>query len=183
MSNPWDRREEETARAYHAFTTYLYLDTGRSLAKAAEVFYGPHKGAANVRQMEKWSAQWSWVQRVEAWEAHQREKEAREYEAARKKAKDDRLTIIRNFKVQVAKGIMRLNPEEIALKYKDLVEAFKVVMEQERIEYDDMPTSRQDITSAGKPIGMLTADMLAQLDQEVESELDDFERQFEEGDE
>jgi hypothetical protein len=186
MPNLWERREDETPKAYKAFTHYLHLDVDRSLVKVSEIIYGG-KSTVNVRQLERWSVKHDWVKRAQAWDDHQRAKEAREYEKQRREAKEDRLKMIRSLKVQVAKAVVRLKPGDDehgpgSFSTRELIEAFKVIMEQERIEYDDMPTSKTDITSGGRRIGALTADMLVHLKREADAELADFENQFGSGD-
>ena len=83
-SHPWDRMKGESRQAYQAFRVYLRLGplnrslaaTGRELGKSTTL-------------MSRWSARWSWVARVDAYDhaAQIREDEAilkeREREAVR----------------------------------------------------------------------------------------------------
>jgi hypothetical protein len=183
MSKLWDRQSGETNRAYEALCAYLQLGPRRSLAKAAEVFYDG-KSAGKVRHFERWSSQYEWVKRAEAWDEHQRALDAREYEIARREAKQSRLRALHDLQGLVIDAIGKLTAQAIAQgEFADIVRASKMIWEQQRIEYDEVPASKTDITSGGQPLGALTADLLARLDDEADEELDDFERQFEEGDE
>lgn len=72
---PWERDKEagETAAAFAAFVTYRDLPPrSRSLRKAAAAHYhdDPEAGVgrAKVVQFEKWSAEYDWQVRVEAWD-------------------------------------------------------------------------------------------------------------------
>ena len=63
----WDKQPEETGRAYNAFLTYKNMGALRSLAKAAETFYGKVnyfiKPSSKLRQFGGWSQQHNWVSR------------------------------------------------------------------------------------------------------------------------
>jgi hypothetical protein len=61
----WDKRENETNKAYVAFRHYLTLGNERTLRKAAQ--------AANVAEQscERWSSKHDWVDRVRDFETEQ----------------------------------------------------------------------------------------------------------------
>lgn len=59
---PWDRREDETSKAYGAFVTYRDLGPERSLEKVA------HTLGKSTTIMSRWSAQHEWVSRTVAWD-------------------------------------------------------------------------------------------------------------------
>lgn len=58
----WVRQEGETEQAYEAFQVYLRLGAGRSIAKAAA------KLDKSTQGLEYFSAKWSWVNRVAAYD-------------------------------------------------------------------------------------------------------------------
>jgi hypothetical protein len=64
---PLARLPNESARAHEALLCYAELGPGRSLAKAAQVL---GKRGAYVGQLERWSSQHHWQQRVKAYDAH-----------------------------------------------------------------------------------------------------------------
>lgn len=70
---PWERQEGETSNNYAAFVTYRDMGIRRTLRKAAIRFYeipeneyDPRGG--KIRTLEKWSAQYRWVQRAELYD-------------------------------------------------------------------------------------------------------------------
>lgn len=61
----FERMEGESDKAYRAFQTFRDLGPDRSLAKAAQLVYG---STSNVRQMSRWSARFSWIERASAYD-------------------------------------------------------------------------------------------------------------------
>lgn len=58
---PWMRRERETEPAYRAFQVYMRV---RTLQKVCE------ETGKSWQLISKWSAQWSWVERVRSFDCH-----------------------------------------------------------------------------------------------------------------
>lgn len=70
--NIWEKSDDESAKAYHAFCVYRDMSPfERSYQKVADVVYGKESG--NVRQIERWGSKFAWVARVDAWDSHQRQ--------------------------------------------------------------------------------------------------------------
>lgn len=71
--DPWERRADETERAWVAFQTYRDLEPGdRSLAEAARRIYGPRgvqKNGMVVGRVREWSVRYDWRDRAAAWDA------------------------------------------------------------------------------------------------------------------
>lgn len=61
---PGDQLPGESAKAFHAFRLYLEAGPRRSTAAVGEEL-----GHRSSKQAEKWSAKFSWVERVQAYEA------------------------------------------------------------------------------------------------------------------
>lgn len=68
MTDVWEMLPEETTKSYGAFSVYRNLPPHkRSLRAAVEEMYG-EVASGKLRQMQKWSSQYSWVVRVRAWD-------------------------------------------------------------------------------------------------------------------
>jgi hypothetical protein len=61
----FDRDPDESTKAFEAWTIYRDLGAQRSLQKTAEMYYG---STANVRQLQRWSSRFSWVERSRAFD-------------------------------------------------------------------------------------------------------------------
>ena len=69
---PWDRRENETTKAYSAFLAYVNLGARRSVRGAARQFHSEAKAAGEITSVEDttvrtwcgWSAKHAWVSRA-----------------------------------------------------------------------------------------------------------------------
>ncbi len=62
----WDKQENETGKAYAAFSSYLQLGD-RSHAKLVEKL---GKSSGYTRVLENWSGTYNWVERAEAYDAY-----------------------------------------------------------------------------------------------------------------
>lgn len=60
---PFERQPGESSKAFEAWKCYRDLGADRSLAKAAETYYGTSK---NLAQVGVWSSRFDWVQRARA---------------------------------------------------------------------------------------------------------------------
>ena len=60
---PWDRQPGETTPAYAAFASYRDMGHSRSNAKVAREL------GKSVTIINRWSSQWRWVARTEAWDS------------------------------------------------------------------------------------------------------------------
>lgn len=60
----WERQPNEPPKAYASFCVYRDLPVNeRGLRRL------PRKQTSNLRQLQAWSSRWSWVARVDAWDA------------------------------------------------------------------------------------------------------------------
>jgi hypothetical protein len=64
MRELWERLPGESAKAYEHFVLYRDTGSGRSLRKVAEC----GESAAKIRQLEKWSVRWRWVERAQSYD-------------------------------------------------------------------------------------------------------------------
>ncbi len=73
QEHPWDRIPDdgagrmESPKAFHAFTVYRDMGHGRSLAKATRELARPDGYKV---LLQKWSAEWHWVDRVAAFDQY-----------------------------------------------------------------------------------------------------------------
>lgn len=64
---PWDRRDDETARAHEVFLLYRDLGADRTLDALCEALDRP---ATYRRQLSRWVQRHDWERRVAAWDSH-----------------------------------------------------------------------------------------------------------------
>ncbi|MHB8603882.1 MAG: hypothetical protein ACYDCK_01400 [Thermoplasmatota archaeon] len=65
---PWERQPLDTDRSYEMFAKYRDLGPQRSLDRVRQ---NSGKGSGYMRQLERWSSDAHWVERVRAWDEEQ----------------------------------------------------------------------------------------------------------------
>lgn len=70
-SRPWERRKQESGKAYVAFLAYRDLGPDRSLDKAYASQTGQElNGRRASRHWSQWAKDFDWVRRAEHWDVH-----------------------------------------------------------------------------------------------------------------
>ncbi len=187
--NEWQQRENEPTQWFARFERYLMLGEKRSIEAvwqaeqkrtgSAKVSQGQHEKM--TRPSRHWYAAaktWQWASRAAAYDQQQRDLEKAEWESKRKKARERRLQLLDAYSMPLIQAMAQFDPK--AAKPGDLGKLFEIFMEQSRLEYDDLPTSRVDVTSGGHELkGLtLTADKFAGIRAQAKVELEEFDRQF-----
>ena len=170
----------ETTTAYAAFCVYRDMDTEeRSIETVSQ------RLSKSVQLIKRWSSQYHWVARAAAYDDVRRENERQQAEAERLKARKERKEIIRGAKSTLAMAVGKVNRTLKAdgdVTVNELVALFKAVLAEERAEYDDLPTQRQEHSGpGGGPIEQeLTLMDWRKKQQEVRQNINDTLRDFEE---
>ena len=132
----------ETTTAYAAFCVYRDMETDkRSLEEVG-------KSTGKVRRLlERWSSQYQWVARAAAYDDERRERDRIAAEDERIKARDERKRLIRSAKSSLALALTTFNRKMQAgeeLSANEVTQLMKMVLNEERAEYDDLPTQRNE---------------------------------------
>lgn len=141
----WEQREDESAKAYEAFSAYLAQPVGeRSLRGVAQAL-----GKSDTLIM-RWSRTHGWVERVAAYSAHLEAQARAKFESERMKQREQRQQVVRALIGQLARTMKTydqtntLAPSEINA----LASAAAKVLNESRAEFNDLPTQRQEVTGA-----------------------------------
>lgn len=106
--HPFDRQPRESEEAFTAFRAYLDLGPQRSLAKVGQK-------SGKCKAMERWSSQWRWVSRVEAYTEYLCREADLEHKGQAK-----RKIVSRDETLGELSAIVRADPEEVQkLRYSD----------------------------------------------------------------
>jgi hypothetical protein len=162
VTEPWERRQGEGARAFEAFAMYRDMGTERSLAKV-----GVNLGKS-VKLMERWSATHRWVARAAAWED---EKDRRVREELTKGVTAMRKThaaIAEQMLIKAMKALQGLPPDEMTPR--DIATLVDVAAKLERLSRGEA-TERTEgkseiggkITVVSDPYDELTTEELRRL--------------------
>lgn len=104
---PWERRENESSKAYDAFAKYRDMTKPRSIRKVAQEL------SKSGSLISRWSSEHEWVKRVDAWDAEQdriaRQAQLEEIKKMRKRHADLATAML----VKAAKALQRIPDDEI----------------------------------------------------------------------
>lgn len=129
-TEPWERQEGETSKAYEGFCAYRDLGPSRSIAKAGQ------KLGKNKVTLERWSTENEWVKRVAAWDAEQdriaRQAQVDEIKKMRKRHADLASAML----IKAAKALQRIPEDEI--KAVDVSRMVETASKLERISRGDV---------------------------------------------
>lgn len=111
MNHPWDRRKEETDRAWIAFVAHRDAGPGRAI-KATSLSLG--RRPASHRQLELWSSQHDWVARCAAWDAHVDQNAVQPaIEKARADMAERHVKLGKALQGRAAQGLGKINPNKL----------------------------------------------------------------------
>lgn len=130
VTKPWERQENESAKAYAAFSVYRDMGADRSLAKVGQVV------GKSTKMMEKWSKAHNWVERAEQWDLEQdkilRKQQVEDIKKMRKRHAD----LAQAMLVKAAMALNKIPVEEI--KPSDITRMADVASKMERISRGDV---------------------------------------------
>lgn len=133
-SKPWDRRENETTKAYEAFCIYRDMGRERSLAKVSE------KQQKSGSLIGRWSREHGWVDRAAQWDDEQerieREIAQKEQVKAIKDMRKRHADVAYAMILKAAKALQRIPEDEI--KPQDISRFVDVASKLERISRGDV---------------------------------------------
>jgi hypothetical protein len=104
MDMIWDKREDESARAYEWFCRYRDMGPGRSHDKLHQKY---SEGASKKSLTLRWSSRYAWVERAEAYDAY--------LDAIKRETNEDRVRKTAEEHIDVADKIMELALSKLAL--------------------------------------------------------------------
>ncbi|NWJ46447.1 MAG: hypothetical protein HXX08_11260 [Chloroflexi bacterium] len=137
----------ETERSQQAFEAYWALGASRSQVKLQEKFKADRaKGIAvptvNIRQISDWSAKYGWQNKIRVRVAEELERERiaarKEKEKDQDQARKIRRGLLNQFIKIFNEAEKNLKPDKIS--WTTAIEALRLILQESRAEFDDMPT-------------------------------------------
>lgn len=141
-------QKQETAKARAAYAEYEMLGPHRSLANLAQ---RDGKKTSYIRQLQRWSSEYGWVERANRYDMSQVEERRRRREAEREKMEAEHALIGHAAAIRAA-DLLRQRMESSDIGTYALVQLLKIGTDLERLARG-AATERQEITGkAGGPI-------------------------------
>lgn len=138
MAQPWERQENESDVAFEAFKTYRDMGAERSLASVGK------KLGKSQTLMERWSSNYSWVDRARSWDDEQdrilRNEQIKDIKRMRQRHADLAVEML----AKALEGLKRLDPEELnAVSIGRLVEVASKLEQKSRGDTTDAIEMRE----------------------------------------
>lgn len=131
---PWERRQDESTKAYEAFSTYRDMGRERSLSKVAE------KLQKSDTLIGRWSRTYGWVERAAKWDDEQdrleREIAQKEQQKAIKDMRKRHADLGQAMLIKAARALAKIPDDEI--KPQDISRMVDVASKLERISRGDV---------------------------------------------
>jgi len=155
---PWDIQDGEPIIWYARFEKFRALGIHRSLEKLWQSLPGPH----GLNCPNKWydrAIEWDWRARATAWDVWQITEQRRNFAEEAQANKLERLKIIKGARNKLLQALDQVDPA--TAKFPEVFSALKIVMDEFRSEYDDLPTQRHKLSENEANVAI--ADGLAKL--------------------
>jgi len=161
----WDRQSGESSKAYAHFCLYRDMGVSRSLRQMANV----PGCTAVVRQLNRWSSRWKWVERCQEYEDHleyqdrlQQEKERREMRKRHAKM----AILAQNIAVEGLKNLLtKVQGGEQGVAPADLTRLLEVGVKVERLSRGEPTDSHEVSGPSGGPVKLDLGETLKRIDE------------------
>lgn len=135
QSELWERQPNETAAAFYAFTYYRDLKPHeRSLANAVRGLYPGLTGKAfdsKLRQFQKWSPNYDWRVRANAWDRHEDRRKQAAYLNKVDEMAERHAIVARSLIGKAAQALNILEVEDLTIS--DILKMFGEAVRLERL--------------------------------------------------
>lgn len=147
---PWERQKGESRQAFQAFAIYRDMGAARSTAKVA------HQLGKSKALMDRWSAKWSWVARMAAWDAELDRKARESQEKARVEMAERHIKEAMLFQQKIVERLKTLEPDDLSPS--DIAKWFDIAVKVERL-------------ARGEPTENVKQEVQGQVTQRYENQL------------
>lgn len=138
--DPWERQSGESAKAWEAFRLYRDAGVDRSVRKTAEAL-------SKSRQLiERWSSDWGWVVRVDAWDKEQDRLHQVELAKQRRAMALRHARIAAAMQGKIVERLQAIKPAELSVG--QLASWLQVATTVERLALGEA-TARTEVSGAG----------------------------------
>ena len=135
----YERQKSESDEAFVAFTTYRDMEDRSQRAVAARL-------GKSHQLMDRWSARWSWVERVNAWDRELDRQKLKVLAKSRTEMVERHAKSAKALQFKAIERLAKLKPEE--LKAADVLNFFLQAARLERLSLGEPTDSVENRTSA-----------------------------------
>ncbi len=166
---PWEIQEEESAKAFAAFTQYKNMHTLRRSVRAAVIeFYGSAE-ASKIKTWQVWSAEYKWVARAAAWDKFLDLEVNLDLISKKKDMTTRHMSIARALQQKAVIALNKIKPEDYDIPPYLILQFIQIGTRLERLSLGE-PTEIERNQSSGE------RDFTTYSNDELRAELSRFER-------
>lgn len=144
----WEQREGEPELWFDRFERFRLSGPARSLLSIynAERAKEGREYARDIPGAWKTEAQrWFWRDRAAAWDAAEQQRRREQYDAEREEDHAARVTLLKLARSKLFQAVNVLDAK--TMKPADVLQGIRIVVQELRAEYDDLPTQPIDVAS------------------------------------
>lgn len=163
---PWEKRPDESGKAWNAFVIYRDMGLKRSLRG---LIAREDVSTNDLKQVGQWSSKYGWVARVAAWDAEQDRQFALKMQEARVEAATRNLAVARNAITLASKRIVEMVNEDVKLSAADTTRLLDTATKLERMVLGEPTEVVQHITDS-EAAAQILLDSLKRMRDEADAE-------------
>jgi hypothetical protein len=152
----WEKRDDETSKAYDWFCKYRDMGPDRSLIKLSQKY---NRGDTYKSQLAKWSRKYKWTTRVEAYDAHLEDLKRNENENRVLKSLEQQIELADTVMEKCLRNLAVLDDISNPTQWKSLAE-FAVKTKRDALGIADKYEINADVSVDRETGRRLSADLL-----------------------
>lgn len=155
----WERQDGESAQAFQAFAAYRDMGAERSLHKVAE------KLSKSDALMKRWSSQWHWGIRADAWDDELDRRSCRELQKGIAEMRKNHVGIAKAMLVKSLQALQRIPVDEMTPR--DVATMVDVAAKLERISRGEVTERTEGKQTIAGEVSFGSIDLSKVSDEEL----------------
>ena len=155
----WERQDGESAQAFQAFAAYRDMGAERSLHKVAE------KLSKSDALMKRWSSQWHWGIRADAWDDELDRRSCRELQKGIAEMRKNHVGIAKAMLVKSLQALQRIPVDEMTPR--DVATMVDVAAKLERISRGEVTERTEGKQTIAGEVSLHQIDLSKVTDEEL----------------
>ncbi len=157
----WERQDGESAQAFQAFAEYRDMGPDRSMAKVGQ------KLGKSTQLMERWSSQWHWTVRADAWDDELDRRSCKELQKGIAEMRKNHVSIAKAMLVKALHALEMIPTDKMTLR--DIATTVDVASKLERISRGEATERTEGKQTIAGEVSLNQIDLSSISDEELKT--------------